>query len=1723
MAGQNAGEVRVKLALDVDDLKNQLGNAKETLKGTTVDVQTRLLVTAESAKNLQKDFDDLKQKVDVPVNLVWPQGGPQMPPGPGGPGGPPVRGGPPPATGPPGGYTQGPNGILIPNQQRGTVRNEPPGGRLITKPTQTQPVSGAGPASATVSSIGAVAAGVAAGQALAPQPVQTGPVTGTFAWDPGAGPAGPLVRGGLGMAAGQPAGFIAARPQFETGRGMRRLTLGFAAEYPHLAANSPIGVASQMPRQIGAGGQFLPQPARGARIAGGIPQGRREVYIHEGEAYRVPRDYDPEASLQRLNVGTEPGQGVRGTRGFGTPYTEATPAQVAARESRIDAQNTMAEEQARIDLAMSGVDTTGKPRGQSFISYRNEVRSKEQQASAIRNAIGSEEYFEAFAAWSEGQKGPLYEQDPAMAELLESGGVDATAVGRAMVHHYGDQFMEIDSPARGKRAKRRTKALRKQQRSDRGALGTSPEGETTAGSVEPLLASGAGAIGPTERGLDAASVEEIALAARDEVARETRAQVRAELKDEGLTGQDLSRAVTERMREVRNDKTSDLFAAYEAVASAKEAYKANVQKNADRANRAGTVTGRSSVDREALIPPEERARGGMLPPSLDDISKIAAIGGKITTVGEHGTEALVDLPGGGQFVVPNHQLDAFMDRRHHGGRHVQGRYRDRGGRWQWGPESDQRGFAPAPILPSGPAGLRIMDAGGGTFEARRARADMSGLAAGTSATLSTASNDIQRVLVTNWPEGLQNLRNLTDPASALSPDAERRARAQANAEQARSTAEENIASPSSAGPRRATSRVRASEAEKQRGREMGRRAQDMLGPDPIAELRAGISEELSLVPVRALSVSVGQQFQQLFGGRAEIQGRARLAAQKVDVAATSQTNLRNLQSQRAIIQDQVNNFNRLPSVQRMDQGQRQEEFDRLNDALGDLTIAVESAEEEFEFRLGEAQTAREGIATPGQRLRATGVGVVGIVGGTLLFTAAMKAAQVGVAAFSEGMSNATDRVLGFEMTAKQVTDALSQSLRTAQFTPGGAFAGAVAQTGISGAVNLAGLQQYAQLQANNQNLQEQINLIRAERRVSGRDPLTQPTGGLFGTQFFATPSTGEQIAGLFGPSVTEDFLGLLGGVILGPELGGVNALEESRHSGKSPLDFVTGELQDAAHIFFGGDPGKHFAEIYGTPRNREEAAQSVDFLNKQIRKAGEGFGSFIALTDEMSDPRTREALIGAGVEPEQAARIANQARIAGLTGNAAEDVETARRALQGVSLGGQRPDRDLLMRAMLPQLRAQAMATQAVGAFQRNTVMPADFSMRMLADPLSLNALTGILPGSNAGFGASRFGSFGGVGGALSPEVMAQLEASRTRVGAQAGAGRQALIDLGLTDEDIKDVEDLGREIKDLQDTAQDLQLAHEATLFNRQLFISKRTVGDMIGVMGDLSTEVNGQVIQATELGQLQRQQIMDNREISRIQLARTQREINLRLALSRLQAPGETPEERAVRRREAELIAREDQRIFNLQERQTQRGFRIEDIGIERNAEEAIFALQQLQEQRQLTIDVRGISAVTDNLGLLRNFVVQSKNSITSVGATLQEQAITTLAQIQGQANDFRGVFVEETRLLFEAIRDGSRMAFPKDGGFSGATSDTNRSASGTIGLTTGTMSFMAGEAGTEGVLVIRNPRVGTGAVGGGGRTTVNINMGNVSVRDDSDIDKLADRVVEKLHQEAAIVGAF
>ena len=562
------------------------------------------------------------------------------------------------------------------------------------------------------------------------------------------------------------------------------------------------------------------------------------------------------------------------------------------------------------------------------------------------------------------------------------------------------------------------------------------------------------------------------------------------------------------------------------------------------------------------------------------------------------------------------------------------------------------------------------------------------------------------------------------------------------------------------------------------------------------------------------------------------------------------------------------------------------------------------------------------VASGADILRNFGAITVGVVVGQVAFKAIMAGAQAAMGAFSNAVSPAIERTLGFQNASNALVKTIAEQTRALSGQEKVAVAQTVAQSGLSDAAYATVrpfLEQRAAVEANNKAYEEQNVLLAAGRNIQfqnarfqtnagtktaaglpeGVSPgLFQATGGAnvlgvqtpFGSQAPFEEGLRERLAQI--PDFTSAFTG--GGVHFGPatlfqppEYQGVS-LEDRLSNREKTLTSVLGDLQDDFK-----NTGIEWV------RSTDAMAASTDDATKYLQAAG------IQLTPGQ--------LAEQGVSVSQAT-----------LGLSPADFQLG---LQQASQQAATPSTDALLAAAEPQLKALRFGIENNLKNQLEIYLPAQRAIQRAAQPIQ-PLTAGLLekPGTVTGLGES--GRFAGVPPAATASFgRYQSEAQRAidAVNAKAAEGERVLTEtLGVPQSTLDGLKNLGNRIAALTTRQREIQLDAQYSAYNHQLFIAERTLGDLAGLtgrqgatqVGNLQREqlLLGRKTQALQLqgqllglqsGQLQQQSSEIGYQANQLQLAQSQRQINFQRATAGFTAPGLTPEERAARIEEAKIEA--------------------------------------------------------------------------------------------------------------------------------------------------------------------------------------------------------------------------
>lgn len=397
----------------------------------------------------------------------------------------------------------------------------------------------------------------------------------------------------------------------------------------------------------------------------------------------------------------------------------------------------------------------------------------------------------------------------------------------------------------------------------------------------------------------------------------------------------------------------------------------------------------------------------------------------------------------------------------------------------------------------------------------------------------------------------------------------------------------------------------------------------------------------------------------------------------------------------------------------------------------------------------------------------------------------------------------------------------------------------------------------------------------------------------------------------------------------------------------------------------------------------------------------------------------------------------------------------------------------------------------------------------------------------------------------------------------------------------LREVEALGDEMLKLNTKSAKIQAAQALREYNHELYLSRRQVSDLAGLTG----QANG-----SELGQLERRNLLAQRHLQMMQLEDQQRNLNYERALAGFSYEGATPEEAAMRWKIAQIKTRRSQSELDIQKGITTTGFKIVDIQNLRQFRDTLWALNNLQKKWSENRELQTIAQQLQRVQRLQTDANERLNRYLGASSTWEQgrlefiksaadATVSTITDVTKAATDayiraanaFRATQGLPPLPLSDeagggnnnnggsggngngtdyandpapghgsggASHSGSDGGSHSDSGgrhggrkgkkrktttpVDGGTMDHQIFGTGTNMRLDGPMSFIAGEAGAEHLVVMRNPKYGIGNATpfGDHGSTYNINI-NASVRSDGDVKAIAYEVERILNRKASVYG--
>jgi hypothetical protein len=352
-------------------------------------------------------------------------------------------------------------------------------------------------------------------------------------------------------------------------------------------------------------------------------------------------------------------------------------------------------------------------------------------------------------------------------------------------------------------------------------------------------------------------------------------------------------------------------------------------------------------------------------------------------------------------------------------------------------------------------------------------------------------------------------------------------------------------------------------------------------------------------------------------------------------------------------------------------------------------------------------------------------------------------------------------------------------------------------------------------------------------------------------------------------------------------------------------------------------------------------------------------------------------------------------------------------------------------------------------------------------------------------------------------------------------------------------------ELKGLQGTLSDLSAAASKASWANTTRLSLRGIADATNMLTKGAKAAGG------ELGTVQRALWDVSRKSQALDLQLRQRQITTQLALAQFQAPGETGEERYFRQKESITKAGIEQRQLGYSKETYALTGQEWKIQAQRNlvdAQEAWKAAQKAHEAEVLAgIAQAKIAALSSQIAsdlaaadsILSDSTTKSGVALSAAKTYVEnfgDKIAATLTPLGNFGNTLgasaKGMeaFLKALGFTFKTNQNGTTtVTGPTINGQAGASTTTQATtnagprATGMIGSFSTPTTATFGEAASETVAILRNPRTHSIApeVGGGGPTSVTVNINGASVRNDNDISSLARQVAVEVERSLSRKG--
>lgn len=939
--------------------------------------------------------------------------------------------------------------------------------------------------------------------------------------------------------------------------------------------------------------------------------------------------------------------------------------------------------------------------------------------------------------------------------------------------------------------------------------------------------------------------------------------------------------------------------------------------------------------------------------------------------------------------------------------------------------------------------------------------------------------------------------------------------------------------------------------ERQQARQQARGATANL-EQTILSARSATSEAQQLIPVRSLSVAVGQIFSTIFGGRGDALTRAKAAN---DLAARATTATSNYRAERQKL---------LLTTNQLRKAEDPRAQTALIEQIKSQAAATRLARNEAEGLASKAKEASEGIIDQGGALKNLAAGTAGVVVGTLGFSAALGAAQGIIELTGKTVGPVVERLTGFRNQTAETSKALAEQTRQA----GGAVQSTVALTAAQAGLSAEAartisplLEQRAAIEAGNTALQDSLKLVHSAIQIRRQSAGGGTPGGI-GSNTGGFFDTGAVLLGGI-PSTQEQLTKELGGALPSSAEFAANAKNAEFLANQPPTSLSNSIIKSlTARAGAGGavapgailDPAVAAAEVSSEfSKKLADSKTYIETFQGALDKAGKQFVIDQQKVGESADAVVkRQTDAAAAAQAFSSAGLLDTAKLIRDTnlvirdaqGNAIKTADQARQFYLDINKGFQTPDVGLLIKAMTERIiPAQKAQFRAEGVLQRQ-LLPGSVAFSQLAAPTA--GLTGG-PAFEAGLvGVDNRGKIDRAAQTAADKYKSLVGGAVTEVNALIQQGRQDLVDLvpptlrGEFTDVLGEVEKTGAAISQIQTDLQQQQANVAISEYNNQLRIARRSLSDARDIQAALAGEAKN------TLGGIEGQNIALQRQLQLLQFELQQRQINFRLATAGFVAPGTTPEERAARIKMAEKEAEFAQKQLDIQKQLASNQQRQIQITVGRDVTDLLAQIQLLEQGRQVTINTAAASKALDILNKKQQMLVEKAGTYIEEGTKIVTAVMQATSQVQTQTGkgfayilsqtaQAWGIFGTQAQRILDALRGTapSGTSPAQQGALNKMQQQQVYGATGLMFDTSGPTNLTVGEAGKETVAVLRNPRqmtlpqlmagtrefmpTGMGARASSGGLHITVVVTGNTISKDTDLHQLAEEIADAAARKA------